>query len=152
MDGYNVEFDTRTFQYFQYIATCYRINGEISIRQQTSSSLYSSLWYSVCDNFLPPKFLFIYAKTYIWVYVPLSKLDEKLRGQKIITGGATAPALLWKKHQEVGQGLIWYSDKVCCHPHTPRRKTSFEMYWHTHVVPIVFAFSIIPSQVFLLKV
>ncbi len=25
----------------------------------------------------------------------LSKLDEKLRGQKIITGGATAPALMW---------------------------------------------------------
>ena len=26
-------------------------------------------------------------------YIPLSKSDEKLRGQKIITGGATAPAL-----------------------------------------------------------
>ena len=86
-------------------------------------SLYSSLWYSVCDNFLPPKFLFIYSKTDIWLvhlwvvaclndgqfwenwytiwypsYVPLSKSDEKLRGQKNITGGTTAPALpAWKR-------------------------------------------------------
>ncbi len=26
-------------------------------------------------------------------FIPLSKSDEKLRGQKIITGGAPAPAL-----------------------------------------------------------
>ncbi len=45
-------------------------------------SLYSSLWYSVCDNFLPPKFLFIYSKTDIW-----------LVHLWVVAGGATAPAL-----------------------------------------------------------